>query len=336
LSGVRALLALVAAVLLAASPAGAVGFQYAKATDSDDQTIDLAVWYPSEAPVSAQPIGLFTQNVAFYGAITAHFFPLIVISHGTGGSAAEHYDTALALADAGFVVVALSHPGDNYKDRANSFTRRNFAIRPRHVTRVIDFMLRDWPDHAHLDPARIGVFGHSGGGATALIEIGGTPDFDLAVKFCEDHADFWDCQQAKEHAAAAPTTASDSPAQSLAWTHDPRIKAAAIAAPAIGYTFDKNSLSGVTAAVQLWRAENDKITPNEWNADIVKDALHQPPEDHLVPNAGHFDFLAPCSEALAKVAPEICESAPGFDRAAFHRDMNKALVAFFKAQLASP
>jgi predicted dienelactone hydrolase len=32
--------------------------------------------------------------------------PLLVMSHGTGGSTLGHFDTAVALADAGFVVAA--------------------------------------------------------------------------------------------------------------------------------------------------------------------------------------------------------------------------------------
>src|SRR6202041_1717486 len=104
--------AIAAALLLAATPpAGAVGFQYAAAPDPDDKPIELAIWYPSDAPTKPEPLGLFTQNVAQYGAVKGAALPLVVISHGTGGSAAGHYDTALALADAGFVVVALSHTG---------------------------------------------------------------------------------------------------------------------------------------------------------------------------------------------------------------------------------
>jgi predicted dienelactone hydrolase len=55
----------------------------------------------------------------------------------------------------------------------------------------------------------------------------------------------------------------------------------------------------------------------------------------MVPAAGHFSFLAPCSEALAKIAPDICRDA-GFDRAKFHKELNEALAAFFKAQLPAP
>jgi predicted dienelactone hydrolase len=258
--------------------------------------------------------------------------PLIVISHGTGGGAASHYDTALALANAGFVVVALSHTGDNYQDHAYAFTQRNFIGRPLQVSRVIDFMLNDWPLAAHINPARIGIFGHSAGGATALIAIGGNPDFALAAQFCGNHPELWDCQQAKARAAAAPTADQKPPE----WHHDPRVKAAAIAAPAIGYAFTKDGLAAVTAPVQLWRAENDQIAPNEWNSDIIKAALPKPPDDHLVPNAGHFAFLAPCSDALAKIAPDICRDPPGFDRVAFHRQLNQALIDFFKAQLPPP
>jgi predicted dienelactone hydrolase len=333
LSLVRAFLVFVATVTLAVSPAGAAGFQYGSAADPDDQPIELAIWYPSDAPVVTKPVGLFEQDVAYYGPVKGDGLPLVVISHGTGGSAAEHYDTALALADAGFVVVAMSHTGDNYKDRTYSFSPRNFADRARHVSRVIDFMLNTWSGRDRLDPAQIGIFGHSAGGATALITIGGTPDFDLASEFCADHPDAWDCQRVRERAATASASSSDSPSPPLSWTHDPRLKAAVIAAPAIGYLFNKDGLSGVTAPVQLWRAEDDKITPNQWSADVILHALPEPPDDHLVANADHFDFLAPCNEALANVAPAVCESAPGFDRAVFHQDINQALIAFFTTQL---
>lgn len=329
--------ALVAALLLlAAPPAGAAGFQYGTAPDPDDKPIELGIWYPSDAPTEAQPLGLFTQQVAYYGAVSGQSLPLIIISHGTGGGAASHYDTALALADAGFVVVALTHTGDNYKDRAYSFTRRNFAERPRQVSRVIDFMLNTWDGHDHLDPARIGMFGHSAGGATALIELGGNPDLNLTAQLCKDHPEAWDCQQIKARAATDPPDAAASEQNPPDWHHDARIKAAVIAAPAIGYTFTEDGLAAVTAPLQLWRAENDQITPNQWDADLVRDALPKPPEDHLVAKAGHYDFLAPCVDALAKIAPEICTSAPGFDRTAFHTEFNQALTAFFKAQLAPP
>jgi predicted dienelactone hydrolase len=32
----------------------------------------------------------------------------------------------------------------------------------------------------------------------------------------------------------------------------------------------------------------------------------------------------------------VCQDAPGFDRQAFHREFNAAVVAFFKAKLAPP
>jgi predicted dienelactone hydrolase len=319
---------------LSASSACAAGFQYAATPNADGKAIELGIWYPSDTPTSLQPLGLFQQDVAPYGTITDEQLPLIVISHGTGGGAASHYDTALALANAGFIVVTLSHPGDNYQDQASSFTERNFIERPKHVGRVIDFMLNDWPLHAHVDPARIGMFGHSAGGTTTLVAIGGTPDFGLAVVFCRDHPDSWDCQRAKEKAGSGPIVLAN--VKPSDWRHDPRIKAAAIAAPALGFTFTKDGLAAVTAPVQLWEAENDYIAPNQWNSDVIKAALPEPPDSHVVPNAGHFAFLAPCSAPLAKIAPPICEDPPGFDRAAFHQQLNQALADFFKAHLPSP
>jgi predicted dienelactone hydrolase len=42
----------------------------------------------------------------------------VVISHGNGGDDLTHIDTAMALANAGYVVAALTHTGDNPRDQS--------------------------------------------------------------------------------------------------------------------------------------------------------------------------------------------------------------------------
>ena len=57
------------------------------------------------------------------------------------------------------------------------------------------------------------------------------------------------------------------------------------------------------------------------------------PPLHVVPIAGHFDFLAPCSDALASIAFAICTSSAGFDREAFHVGFDSDVVKFFEKTL---
>jgi predicted dienelactone hydrolase len=56
--------------------------------------------------------------VAPLAAVAGRDLPLVVLSHGGGGGYDSHYDTALALAHAGFVVAAVSHQGDTYNDQS--------------------------------------------------------------------------------------------------------------------------------------------------------------------------------------------------------------------------
>ncbi len=80
------------------SPGISIGYQYTRFAGPDGREIELAIWYPSDAPATPQPFGPFEQTVAKDGAIAGAGLPLIVISHGTGGSFGGHYDTAHALA----------------------------------------------------------------------------------------------------------------------------------------------------------------------------------------------------------------------------------------------
>jgi predicted dienelactone hydrolase len=324
---------LIALIALAAfsRTAGAVGFQQATAPDPDDKPLAVAIWYPSSAPAAPQSFGLLPQTVAENAPVAGDHLPLVVISHGTGGSNAGHIDTAVALAEAGFVVAAVTHTGDNPFDHSYSFTTQNFVGRPRHVSRVIDYMLDSWPGHERIDPARIGAFGHSAGGFTVLIASGGVADTERIRQFCADHPDAWECRQPRVQSRnSAPPTGPIM----VGPAHDTRIKAAVVAAPAVVYTFPPQGLAKVTIPFQVWAAGQDVIAASRWNADLLQATLPTPPEFHAVAEAGHFDFLAPCSDAFAKmVPPELCAEPPGFDRVAFHRDFNHAVVQFFSARL---
>jgi predicted dienelactone hydrolase len=117
------------------------------------------------------------------------------------------------------------------------------------------------------------------------------------------------------------------------WIHDARIKAAVVATPAASYLFGPGDPSKVSVPIQLWRVENDSQAPDAWNGAVVRDNLKARPDSYLVQGADHFVFLAPCSEALAGVAAQICEDQAGFDRAAFHRAFNQSVVDFFTTML---
>jgi predicted dienelactone hydrolase len=208
--------------------------------------------------------------------------------------------------------------------------------RPRHIHRLIDFMLTEWPGHARIDARRVGMFGFSSGAFTALISVGGVPDLRLTEAHALAHPNNYDAQLSKrlspEAKAELHAMVSSNLPRSI-WVYDARIKAAVVAAPAVGYAFGREGLKDIAVPIQLWRAQNDHILPGDDYAEAVRIALPRPPEYHLVENGDHFDFMAPCTDMLRQVAPQICISRPGFDRTAFHQTFNREVARFFKETL---
>ena len=313
-------------IMLAGTCVHAAGFQQGVAADPGGKPIVIGIWYPSQTTAEPVSIGPTTMTVAINAPLTGKALPMIVMSHGTGGSYLGHIDTAIALADAGFVVVAMSHTGDNYADQSRSV---DVMDRPRQVSRVIDHMLSSWEGRAVIDPQRVGMFGFSSGGFTTLAIIGGIPDFTKIGPMCRQYPGDFACQLLAK--SESPVVAAASTAVT-----DARIRAAVVAAPALGFTFSPDGLKSVKVPVQLWRAENDVIVPHPRYAEAVRLALTEAPDYHVVPNAGHYDFLAPCSDALASIAPAICTSSVGFDRAAFHAGFDAEVVKFFEKTLKNP
>ncbi len=304
--------------------AGVVGFTLLQVRDGSNPPIEVALWYPARGVPRVTRVGLFTQTLVPDGVPEGRHLPLVVISHGNGGDFAGHSDTALALASAGFVVAAPTHTGDNYRDQSRAL---DLAGRVRQLSAVIDAITTSWMPGA-VDTTRIGAFGFSAGGLTVLIAAGGEPDLRRIAPHCAAHPCFFDCRLIAAH-AGSPV----GPMQGASLPHDRRLRAIAVAAPALGFAFDARGLRAVTLPVQLWRAGDDAVLPDPFYAEAVRRALPRASEFHVVANAGHFDFLAPCPEALARAVPTICSSEAGFDRAGFHGDFDRALVGFFTRTL---
>ena len=289
--------ALAATALWSASPAFAQDLRV-QFRDASGQAIEAGVWTPDAAANGPRP--------------------LIVISHGSLGGLGGHQDTAEALAEAGFVVAALTHPGDNYLDPSRSL---QLTDRPPHVSALIDYMTREWSGSAGIDASRIGAFGFSAGGFTVLTLAGGESDAGAILEHCAQHPEFFVCTltspEALDVAGWAPRGA------------DPRIRAVVAAAPGFGFSFSDESLRGVSVPVQLWQAGEDQILPAPFHVETVRDRLPEGVEYHLVPGARHHDFMTPCTPELRATVPELCRSNPGFDRPAFKQTFNRAVTAFF-------
>ncbi len=306
-------------------PSRTIGMEIVAAPDPGHAPINVLLLYPAEGRARFTLMGMGLVEVAPDAPITAGRHPLIVISHGTGASPTSHIDTALALAEQGYVVAALVHNGDNYQDHSIVGAPTWMTDRARQVVRVNDFLLNAWNDRGSLDPERVGLFGFSAGATTALINIGATPDFSLVSSACETNPEFV-CRLIQ------PGVVLESPSET-GELHDPRVRAAVLAAPGLGMAFSRERLERATLPVQVWAASADVNAPAASNATAIAALLPNSPVPKVVPDAGHFAFLAPCGLVGSLLAPMLCSDSNGFDRATFHREFNAEVVRFFADNL---
>jgi len=270
--------------------------------------------------------------------------PLVVISHGHGGSDLGHHDLATYLAAHGFVVATLTHPRDNFRDNGGSTQAGVLVGRPIQVSATIDYVLHDPHLSALVDPHRIGVAGFSAGGYTALMLVGAVPRFARIIGYCKAHpGDKGVCDGEKqleaEDAKDGLTLQQnvDRLQRSLhRWgrTADPRVKAAFVMAP-FSVPFGKAGLSQIKRPVLLYYAQNDRILWPKYNALQSAPLIKTLAGLKVVPKAGHYVFLSPCSPQLAQGNAEICQDPPGVDRISVHRRIDADALTFFRNTLGS-
>lgn len=319
------------AILTALSTERPVGFQITQTTDANGRAFPIALWYPTQArPWPTVFAGTGLMNVAQDGAISGRDLPLVLISHGNGGGALSHVDLALALANAGYIVAAPMHTGDNYTDQSKLGSVSLFSGRAKELHASIEHLLKQWQGHERINPERIGAYGFSAGGTTVLTLVGAQPDLRLVAQHCANASEFV-CDVLRQ--SKSPLVDMNAATMGEAFSADSRIKAAVLAAPGLGFTMLPAGLANVSVPIQLWSGDQDDKVPYATNAKLVRAALGSRAEFHSVDGAGHFAFLAPCG--LLK-PPAFCADPGQFDRKAFHLKMNAGVVAFFDKHLKKP
>jgi predicted dienelactone hydrolase len=282
------------------------------------------VWHPcAEPPQEIDARGGRTFFAVNDCPITGDKLPLIVISHGRRGWLGGHHDTAAALADAGFIVLAINHPGDTERDTSGTDSLAVLVERPADIKRSIDYILETWPDASRIDARRIGFYGFSFGGYTGLVVIGANPDLRKGLPNCQT-SNLRACKELENN---------ETPTQPI--IHDPRVKAAIIVDPYPVFFFSKEGLKDVTIPVQFWSSDITQAGDHLSGccAAAIYNSLPSRPEYHFVTDAKHFSFLALCTpKEKAQFAP-ICTDAPGFDRVDFHKHFHDQAIAFFKKYL---
>jgi predicted dienelactone hydrolase len=284
--------------------------------DAAGPAIHGMIWYPCTEPPGEIRLDEFIVPGVAGCPLARDHLPLIAFSHGQGAGLLINHDTAETLADQGFIVAAINHPGDNGRDLSRSDDLSGFNERPTDIKRLIDFVTGASPFAARIDQDRIGFFGYSRGAYAGLVLIGANPDWaGAASSYCQQRQGPI-CQQ---------ILGRKFPSQPL--THDPRIKAAVIVDPWALF-FSAESLAPIKAPIQLWASERGGFGVLLHDVAALNANLPAQHEYHVVPNAEHLAFCAPF-----QAGPELCADAPGFERVAFHKEFNSAVTQFFQEHL---
>lgn len=288
--------------------------------------MSAAVFFPSPTPSQITSIGPYEVAASQNAAISKGSYPLIILSHGNMGSMWGHHDLATALARSGYIVVAVMHPGDNFEDFSRAGTVSVLYGRPMQISASLDAALHDPELSPHIDAAKIGFAGFSAGGATGLILAGARPTLSRLESYCATRPDDHTVCEAKGKIQV------DQP--ELQPAGDTRIRAFVLLSP-LSVIFSPEQIRQVHPPILVVVGDNDEELSPEANAISLSRELPNA-SLKLIPDAGHFTFLAPCSQDLSAVAPALCVDREGFDRAAFHEALNGEIVNYYSRKLAAP
>ena len=316
---------------------------------SEDRALSGIIWYPSEngADQQDQYIGppdaplFYAGRAAKDAALAPAFakFPLIALSHGTGGSALQMAWLGAYLAARGYIVVAVNHPGNN---AVTGYTTQGFVEgweRAKDISTVIGDMLDDPRFGSKIDPDRIGAAGFSFGGYTMMELAGARTDFKGLLAWCDEKKGNCDPPEMpdlieKFNALKQQLDVQKAVQHSGDSYRDPRIRAVFAIAPAVARAFPPQNLQAIAIPVEIVAGAADSIAPPAQNAQFFAANIPGAELTILPGGVGHYTFLDVGTETGKKRLPQFFVDNAGVDREAVHKQIAEMAAQFFDKELA--
>ncbi|MDA7848029.1 hypothetical protein N8972_00895 [Sulfurospirillum sp.] len=297
-----------------------VGFQKVDAFSKEtNEKFSVAVIYPTKSPAKPVKFGPFEMKLAIGSAIAKGKFPLVIISHGSGGSNIAHRSIAFALVKRGFVVGMPLHPKNNFKNNSAEGTVSNWINRPKHIKSTLNILLTNRKFSTSIDANEIAVIGHSAGGYTALAVAGGVANTKHMINLCKNNPKLPEpfCGLVKDNQLKS---------EKIENLRDNRVKAIVLMAP-LGIVFkSKESLAKVDIPLLLIKAQKDGVLTEAYESDIIAMNYNKKQLTYkTIANAGHYSFITPLPQAIKSEFGVIAKDPEGFDRKAFHKTLSKEI-----------
>jgi predicted dienelactone hydrolase len=312
------------------------------------------IWYPAESGADPKPQRIPPVGPAIFEAAPAApeakiaaspaKFPLILLSHGTGGTAQSLAWFATALASRGYIVVGVNHPGNNAME---PYTVQGFTLwweRAKDLSTVLDDILADPDFGPRVDRRRIGGAGFSLGGYTMIELAGGKTSREHYAKVCRATPDQVSCKPPPEFPdliAKSNALAATDPAYAKALREDgasyrdSRIRAVFAMAPALGPAFAPASLKTIAIPVAIIAGAQDSIVPVDANAKYDAAQIPHAALTIFPGEVDHYVFVDECTEAGRSSLPLLCVDRPAVDRAAIHNEAIDLAGKFFATHLSA-
>ena len=321
-----------------AAAAEPVGFRQVELSDTNGKRdLKLALWYPTTDATAPVIVG---ENPAFIGIKAvksalpdgkAH--PLVVLSHGYGGSWRNLNWLAGELVGQGYIVAAPDHPGTTTFNRDKEQAAKLWE-RPHDLSRVIDTLNADSALAGKVEPDRIAAIGHSLGGWSVVALAGAQFDRERFEKDCKDNPNPRTCGLADELINPQGDVAAEKLRTMKA---DPRIGAIVSLDLGLARGFTPKSLNSISVPSLIFGAGVDiGDLPAKMESGYIAANMPDKATQYVeIADAAHFSFMQICKAgAVEMIEAEtpgdgiVCKDGAGRSREAIHREVADKIIAF--------
>ncbi len=296
--------------------------------------ISWSAWYPTNAEPTEEDRAKGAKRFFLFGDVVEGaplsegkpVWPVVLLSHGTGGTAEGLGWLGVALARAGYVAIAPNHHGNTGHEVFREEAFICWWERAPDLSRVLDHLAMDGPFVGRLDLNRVSVAGFSIGGYTALVLAGARTSVDRLLA--------WSDQTGLLGSSAKifpglmqriPELLQQSEAFRVAYARqdsdlsDTRIKSVVAMAPAPPIRgFSKESVAGISIPVHIIAGGADEIAPREHCAEWLAAVNPSFALSSVGENVGHFTYLGLPSRIGKVISPDVFKDNEGVDRAKVH------------------